>query len=213
MNRKEVGKQFAAMLLAMRALKISVLKPFIWTSGWKSPLYCNSRNVLFYPEKRDWVKQMVADLVVEKYGGENIVLVGVATAGIALGVLVADLLELPFACAAPSEEHGTSSYIDLSILSEEHRVVIIDDLISTGKSALAAVEAVRETGATVLGVIALFDYAFPMAMNTLGNAGVRFDSLSDYHILMGLVKEQQLIEPADEEPIENWRLNPAKWMQ
>lgn len=212
MNRKEVAKKFAAILLSIKALKINVLKPYTWASGWKSPVYCNNRAILSSPFERAVTKEMLVTLITEKYGTENIVLAGVATGAIGIGAIVAEMLRLPFVYVRPKpKEHGMGSQIEGMELTAEHKVVVIEDLISTGKSSLLIVDVIRSTGAAVLGMVGLFTYGFPVATEAFAEANVQLDTLSDYIALMEVAEEQRLIEETQKDTLAQWCLDPANW--
>ena len=214
MNRKEIAKKFAAMLLAMKALKINVLTPYTWASGWRSPVYCNNRLILGSPEDRSITKELLAELIREKYGDQKIILAGVATGAIGIGALVADMLKVPFVYVRPeAKQHGLGTQIEGMELTTGHKIVVIEDLISTGKSSLKIVDAIRATGAEVLGMAALFTYGFPVAIEAFAQAGVQLDTLSDYEVLTEVVEERNLIAADQKETLADWRRAPEKWMQ
>lgn len=203
---------FAEKLLHIKALKISPEQPFTWASGWKSPVYCDNRKVLSYPHVRDYVKSELANTVMENFP-EAESLAGVATAGIPHGTLAADLLRLPFIYVRSKPKgHGLSNQIE-GVLTEGQKVVVIEDLVSTGMSSLEAVEALRSAGANVIGMCALFTYGFPQAEEAFAKANVKLITLSNYNALMEVAATQNIIQPADMEKLSQWRVSPSTWEQ
>ena len=184
--------------------------PFTWASGWHSPIYCDNRRILSHPSLRSWVAGKLSDCVQEAYPGVEYV-AGVATGAIAHGVLVADKLGKPFVYVRPKpKDHGTGSQIE-GELPAGARVVVVEDLISTGMSSLAAVKALREKGAEVLGMAALFTYAFPLAADRFAEAGVQLYTLTDYPALLGTALERGYIEENQLGVLEQWRESPSTW--
>jgi orotate phosphoribosyltransferase len=203
-------KHFAEKLMQIKALQINLQKPYTWASGWHSPVYCDNRKVLSYPYVRDFVKSELANMVLEHYPDAEVV-AGVATAGIAHGVMAADLLKLPFIYVrSKPKEHGMGNQIE-GVLQEGQKVVVIEDLISTGKSSLQVVDALRENGAEILGMCGLFTYGFPVADRAFEEAAVSLHTISNYQALMEVAEEQKLIEPAQKEILEQWRIDPGNW--
>ena len=203
---------FAEKLLHIKALKISPDQPFTWASGWKSPVYCDNRKILSYPHVRDYVKSELANTIMENFP-EAESLAGVATAGIPHGTLAADLLRLPFIYVRSKPKgHGLSNQIE-GVLTEGQKVVVIEDLVSTGMSSLEAVEALRNAGANVIGMCALFTYGFPQAEEAFAKANVKLITLSNYNALMDVAASQNLIQAADMEKLEQWRVSPSTWEQ
>jgi orotate phosphoribosyltransferase len=201
---------FAEKLLHIKALKISPDQPFTWASGWKSPVYCDNRKLLSYPHVRDYVKSELANTVMENFP-EAESLAGVATAGIPHGTLAADLLRLPFIYVRSKPKgHGLTNQIE-GVLTEGQKVVVIEDLVSTGMSSLEAVEALRNAGADVIGMCALFTYGFPQAEEAFAKANVKLITLSNYNALMEVAATQNLIQPADMEKLGQWRISPSTW--
>jgi orotate phosphoribosyltransferase len=203
---------FAEKLLHIKALKISPDQPFTWASGWKSPVYCDNRKVLSYPHVRDYVKSELANTIMENFP-EAESLAGVATAGIPHGTLAADLLRLPFIYVRSKPKgHGLANQIE-GVLTEGQKVVVIEDLVSTGMSSLEAVEALRNAGADVIGMCALFTYGFPQAEEAFAKANVKLITLSNYSALMEVAASQNLIQAADMEKLGQWRVSPSTWEQ
>src|SRR5690606_16840905 len=188
------SKQFAEKLLQIKALQINLQQPYTWASGWKSPIYCDNRKVLSYPYIRDFVKSELANMVLEHFNDADAI-AGVATAGIAHGVLAADLLKLPFVYVrSKPKEHGTGSQIE-GEYSVGQKVVVVEDLVSTGKSSLQVVEVLRAAGLEVIGMMALFTYGFPEAEEAFQQAGVPLVTISNYEALMEVAEQQNIIQP------------------
>jgi orotate phosphoribosyltransferase len=203
-------KQFAGKLLQIKALQINLQKPYTWASGWRSPVYCDNRKVLSYPYVRDYVKSELANMILEKFPDAEVI-AGVATAGIAHGVMAADLLKLPFIYVrAKPKEHGMGNQVE-GVLEKGRKVVVVEDLVSTGKSSLQVVEVLREQGAEVLGMCALFTYGFPVADEAFQKAGLPLHTISDYPALMEVCEEQGLIAPEQKATLGQWRVDPANW--
>jgi orotate phosphoribosyltransferase len=203
-------KHFAEKLLQIRALQINTQKPYTWASGWKSPVYCDNRKVLSHPYVRDFVKSELANMVLEHFA-EAEVIAGVATAGIAHGVMAADLLKLPFIYVrSKPKEHGMGNQVE-GELHAGQKVVVVEDLISTGKSSLEVVEVLRAAGADVIGMCGLFTYGFPEADAAFGKAGVPLFTISNYAALMELAGEEQLISAAEQASLGEWRTSPGTW--
>ena len=204
------AKYFAEKLLQINALKINAAEPFTWASGWKSPVYCDNRRVLSHPYVRDFVKSELANMILSEYPDADAI-AGVATAGIAHGVMAADLLKLPFLYVrASAKTHGMGNRIE-GELTPGHKVVVIEDLVSTGKSSLEAAEAIREAGGEVVGMCALFTYGFPQATEAFAAAGIPLSTISDYAALMELAVEKNIIMADELAELAAWRENPAAW--
>jgi orotate phosphoribosyltransferase len=203
-------KHFAEKLLQIKALQVNLQKPYTWASGWKSPVYCDNRKVLSFPYVRDFVKSELANMILEQYPDAEVI-AGVATAGIAHGVMAADLLKLPFVYVrAKPKEHGMGNQIE-GVLLPGQKVVVVEDLISTGKSSLQVVDVLREQRAEVLGMCGLFTYGFPVADEAFERAGLPLHTISNYTALMEVAEEQQLVRPEDKEILAKWREDPANW--
>jgi len=204
------SKHFAEKLLQIKALQINLQKPYTWASGWKSPVYCDNRKVLSYPHVRDFVKSELANMVLEHFP-DAAVIAGVATAGIAHGVMAADLLKLPFVYVrARAKEHGMGNQVE-GVLEPGQQVVVIEDLVSTGKSSLQVVDVLRQAGAEVAGMCALFTYGFPVAEEAFAAAAVPLRTISSYGALMEVAEELKLIAPEQKETLAAWRTDPAQW--
>lgn len=203
-------KHFAEKLLQIKALQVNLQKPYQWASGWLSPVYCDNRKVLSFPYVRDFVKSELANMILDKFPDAEVI-AGVATAGIAHGVMAADLLKLPFIYVrAKPKEHGMGNQIE-GVLQKGQKVVVVEDLISTGKSSLQVVDVLREQGAEVLGMCGLFTYGFPIADEAFEKAGLPLYTISDYAALMEVAEEQKLVRPEDKEVLAQWRVAPQDW--
>ncbi|MBQ6254555.1 MAG: orotate phosphoribosyltransferase [Bacteroidales bacterium] len=207
---ESTDRKLAARLLGIGAVLLRPEEPFTWASGWRSPIYCDNRRILSDPQTRAFVAGELAMKASELYPEAGIV-AGVATGAIAHGVLAADRMGKPFVYVRPKpKDHGTKSQIEGN-LPAGSKVVVIEDLVSTGMSSLAAVEALREAGADVLGMVAIFTYGFDIAAERFKEAGVRLDTLSDYGSLIEEATAEGLVGPAEAETLGKWRLNPAEW--
>ncbi len=205
-----IDRKLAAGLLRIGAVLLRPDEPFTWASGWRSPIYCDNRRILSDPELRSMVAEAFAAKVAELYP-EAEVLAGVATGAIAHGVLVADRMCKPFVYVRPKpKDHGTGSQIE-GKLPEGAKVVVIEDLISTGMSSLAAVDALRKAGADVLGMVAIFTYGFDLASERFNEAGVPLATLSNYGSLIDVATSAGLVKPSDTEVLQRWREDPAGW--
>ncbi len=203
-------KHFAEKLLQIKALQISPDKPYTWASGWHSPVYCDNRKVLSYPYVRDFVKSELANMILEHYPDATVI-AGVATAGIAHGVMAADLLKLPFIYVrSKPKEHGMGNQVE-GVLEPGAKVVVVEDLVSTGKSSLQVVDVLREQGAEVLGMCALFTYGFPVADEAFTKYNLPLHTISNYTALMEVCEEQKLIAPEQKATLAQWRVDPGNW--
>jgi len=203
-------KEMAAKLLKIKAIKLQPQKPFTWASGWKSPIYCDNRKVNSYPEVRTYVKLRLAQLVLKNFAEAEAV-AGVATGAISQGALVADVLGLPFAYVRPKpKDHGMGNQIE-GELAAGTKVVVVEDLISTGGSSLKAVEALRQAGVEVLGMVASHTYGFAVAEEAFKEAGVTLYTLTDYEHVISEAAETGYVTEADLELLREWRKNPAEW--
>ena len=203
-------KEMAAKLLKIKAIKLQPQEPFTWASGWKSPIYCDNRKVNSYPEVRTYVKLRLAQLVLKNFAEAEAV-AGVATGAISQGALVADVLGLPFAYVRPKpKDHGMGNQIE-GELAAGTKVVVVEDLISTGGSSLKAVEALRQAGVEVLGMVASHTYGFAVAEEAFKEAGVTLYTLTDYEHVISEAAETGYVTEADLELLRQWRKNPAEW--
>ena len=200
----------AGKLLQAEAVQLSPSKPFTWASGWKSPIYCDNRRVLSYPYIRDFIKSEMCNIVFEKFPDVDLV-AGVATAGIAWGAMVADQLKLPFIYVRPKpKEHGLGNQIE-GYFRRDQKVIVIEDLVSTGKSSLQVVDVLKNEGIEVAGMVSIFTYGFPVATEAFKSAGIPYYSLTNYPSLVALALERQTILPSEEEVLLKWRDDPANW--
>jgi orotate phosphoribosyltransferase len=207
---KLLEKQVADKLLKIKAVKLQPHNPFTWASGWKSPIYCDNRKTLSYPQIRTYIKLQIARIIEENYPDVEVI-AGVATGAIAQGVLVADLLGLPFIYIRPTpKDHGLENLIE-GDLRPKQKVVVIEDLISTGGSSLKAVEAIRKDGSEVLGMVAIFSYGFPVATEKFKAAKVKLTTLCNYDAVLAEALSTNYISEDDIETLHEWRMNPAEW--
>jgi len=210
MNKSEIEQKIAEFLLQIKAIKLQPNKPFTWASGWKSPIYCDNRIALSHPAIRTYIRQKLSTLIQEEFGSASVI-AGVATAGIPQGVLVAQDLGLPFVYVrSKPKDHGTGSLIEGEVIPGQ-RVVVVEDLISTGKSSLQAVEALRQAGYDVAGLVAIFSYGFDAADANFKQAKCRYVTLSNYNALIEYASEHSFINKDDLELLRKWRNNPAEW--
>ena len=205
-----IDKKLAKALMDIKAVLLRPQEPFTWASGWHSPIYCDNRRILSHPELRAQVAQWLADKAMELYPEAEVV-AGVATGAIAHGVLAADRMQKPFVYVRPKPtDHGTGSQIE-GELAPGKKVVVIEDLISTGMSSLAAVKALRDAGAQVLGMVAIFTYGFDLAAQRFEEDKVRLDTLSNYSALVDVASETGYISSAAKSLLHEWRENPSEW--
>lgn len=207
---KDTAKKTAELLLQIKAIKLQPNKPFTWASGWNSPIYCDNRITLSFPEIRNYLSENLAKIIEEKYGKPDVI-AGVATGAIAIGILVADQLNVPFVYVRPEpKSHGRKNQIE-GFLEKNKSVVVVEDLISTGKSSLIAVEALRNESANVKGMVAIFSYGFKEATKNFKKAKVNLTILSDYNHLLEKSLENNYITKKELETLNNWRENPSVW--
>lgn len=204
------AKKIAEYLLQIKAIKLQPSNPFTWASGWKSPIYCDNRKTLSFPEVRSFIRDSFSRVVSECYQEADLV-AGVATGAIAHGVLVAEKLGLPFIYVrSEPKEHGLGNQIE-GYYEKGQKVVVIEDLISTGGSSLGAVRALREAGCDVLGMAAIFTYEFSKSADGFKAAGCELQTLSNYSALISTAVETGYITNDDVETLKKWRLDPAGW--
>lgn len=207
---KEIARQTAEQLLQIKAIKLQPEDPFTWASGWKSPIYCDNRIILSYPIVRNYVREHLVKAIEEKYGTPDVI-AGVATGAIAMGILVAQEMGLPFVYVRPeAKSHGRKNQIEGTIDSGQS-VVVIEDLISTGGSSLKAVQALREAKAKVIGMAAVFTYGFPVADENFTNANCDLLTLSDYNHLLEQVRDNGFLEDTTFATLQEWRKDPSAW--
>lgn len=207
---KTLEKLTAEKLLKLKAIKLQPSNPFTWASGWKSPIYCDNRKLMSYPDVRNFLKIQFSRIILEKYPDVEAI-AGVATGAIAPGVLVADLLGLPFVyIRATPKGHGLENLIE-GDLKPKQKVVVIEDLISTGQSSLKAVEAIRKDGAAVIGMVCIITYDFPVATKNLSDAKVELTSLSNYDAILTEALRTEYIDESELQTLQDWRKNPDTW--
>lgn len=206
----QVENKVAEKLLSIKAVKVQPQDPFTWASGWKSPIYCDNRKTLSYPEIRSLIKNELAEIVRQKYANVDVI-AGVATGAIAQGALVAEVLGKPFVYVRSSpKDHGLENLIE-GDLKAGQKVVVIEDLISTGGSSLKAVGALRNAGAGVLGMVAIFTYGFPVATEKFGEANVELTTLSNYNAVLQHLLDTKQIGNKEMETLKKWREAPEVW--
>ena len=207
---KDTAKKTAEVLLKVKAIKLSPSEPFTWASGWKSPIYCDNRVTLSYPPVRVFLKEEIAKIVELQYGKPDVI-AGVATGAIAIGILVAQELGVPFIYVRPEpKNHGRKNQIEGHLESGQN-VVVIEDLISTGKSSLNAVKALKEAGAVVKGMVAIFSYGFDIASDNFKNSNVALTTLSNYSHLLEQAMDSKYITEKELETLSGWRKDPGNW--
>ena len=203
-------KAVAEKLLQVAAVKLSPEKPFIWASGWKSPIYCDNRKVLSFPFVREFIKSEMCNVVFEHFPDAE-VLAGVATAGIPWGAMAADQLKLPYIYVRPKpKEHGLGNQIE-GAFTPGQKVLVIEDLISTGKSSLQVVEVLRKAGVEVVGMVSIFTYGFDQAEKAFADANLSFRSLTNYQHMISLAVDKGLVSADTEKLLLEWRNDPANW--
>ncbi len=200
----------AEKLLQVNAVKLSPASPFTWASGWKSPIYCDNRKVLSFPFIRDYIKSEMCNVIFERFP-EAELLAGVATAGIAWGAMAADQLKLPYIYVRPKpKEHGLGNQIE-GYYEKGQKVVVVEDLVSTGKSSMQVVDVLKEMGLEVAGMVSIFTYGFPVATEMFEKSSLEYYSLTDYPTLIELAVKKGIVEPDQLEILMKWRDNPSTW--
>ena len=209
---KDTAKKTAELLLQIKAIKLQPNDPFTWASGWKSPIYCDNRTTLSYPPIRNYLRENLSEIIEKEYGKPDVI-AGVATGAIAIGVLVAQFLNVPFIYVRPEpKSHGRKNQVE-GFLDKNQNVVVVEDLISTGKSSLNAVKALKEAGANVKGMVAIFSYGFEIADENFKKAEVQLTTLSDYDHLLEQTFDSSYISKNELETLKKWRENPSEWNQ
>ena len=207
---KALEKITAEKLLGIKAIKLQPSNPFTWASGWKSPIYCDNRKLMSYPTIRNFLKIQFGRIILEKYP-EVEAIAGVATGAIAPGAIVADLLGLPFVYVrATPKGHGLENLIE-GDLKPNQKVIVIEDLVSTGISSLKAVEAIRKDGANVIGMVSIFTYDFPIATKNMQEANVELTTLSNYDAILEEAVRTEYIDESELQTLQDWRENPDTW--
>jgi len=203
-------KLVAEKLLQVNAVKLNVREPYTWASGWKSPIYCDNRKVLSFPFIRDFIKSELCNTVFTKFPDAEL-LAGVATAGIAWGAMVADQLKLPFIYVRPkAKEHGMGNQVE-GFYEQGQKTVVIEDLVSTGKSSLQVVDVLNNAGLRVMGMVSIFTYGFPVATEAFKNYQIPYHSLTNYTALLDLAIERGTISADEQDILLKWRDDPSNW--
>lgn len=206
----DTAKKTAELLLQINAIKLNPKNPFTWASGWKSPIYCDNRITLSFPPIRNYIRDEFAKHIEKEFGKPDVI-AGVATGAIGIGILVAEYLGLPFVYVRPEpKKHGRQNQVE-GFLQKGQNVVVIEDLISTGKSSLMAVEALKEAGANVKGMVAIFTYGFDLAQDNFKAANVNLYTLGNYDTLLEAAVEKKYITEEEHETLKEWRQNPSTW--
>ncbi|MEK6151663.1 orotate phosphoribosyltransferase [Flavobacteriaceae bacterium 3-367] len=207
---KDTAKKTAELLLQINAIKLKPENPFTWASGWKSPIYCDNRIILSYPIIRNYIREEMAKQVEALYGKPDVI-AGVATGAIGIGMLVAEQLGLPFVYVRPEpKSHGRQNQIE-GYLEPDQNVVVIEDLISTGKSSLNAVDALKNSGANIKGMVAIFTYGFEVAAQNFEQQQIELHTLCDYESLIQQASDTQYIREEQLKTLLEWRSNPSDW--
>jgi orotate phosphoribosyltransferase len=207
---KSNEKAVAEKLLQVKAVQLNLEAPFTWASGWKSPIYCDNRRILSFPFVREFVKSEMCNVIFDQFGDGEL-LAGVATAGIAWGAMAADQLKLPYVYVRPKpKEHGLGNQIE-GFYEAGQKVVVIEDLISTGKSSLQVVEVLKAQGLEVIGMVSIFTYGFPEAAANFEKAGIPLASLTNYSSLIGVAVEKNLFSAPEQEILLKWQSDPGNW--
>ena len=207
---KTIASKTASYLLQINAIKLNIQNPYKWSSGWNSPIYCDNRICLSFPKIRDFLANSIADEI-KKNVSNNFIIAGVATGAIGIGMLVANNLNAPFIYVRPEKKkHGRKNQIE-GTLNKNEKVIVIEDLISTGKSSLNAVDAIQNNGAKVIFMIALFTYGFEIAKKNFTNKNIELKTLCDYRNLIETAKDNNLINEDEIKSLLRWRKNPEKW--
>ena len=206
----QTAKKTAEVLLQINAIKLKPQEPFTWASGWQSPIYCDNRIVLSFPPVRNFIREEMAKFIEREYGKPDVI-AGVATGAIGIGMLVAEYLGLPFVYVRPeAKKHGRQNQIE-GFIQKGQNVVVVEDLISTGKSSLNAVKALKAAEVNVKGMIAIFSYGFEVASDNFKNANVTLHTLSNYENLLQQAVDTNYITEKDLETLSDWNANPSEW--
>ncbi|MDG1660256.1 MAG: orotate phosphoribosyltransferase [Winogradskyella sp.] len=207
---KDIAKKTAELLLQINAIKLQPNNPFTWASGWKSPIYCDNRVVLSYPQIRNYVRETLARQIEELYGKPDVI-AGVATGAIGIGALVADYLNLPFVYVRPeAKKHGRQNQVE-GYLEKGQTVVVVEDLISTGKSSLNAVKALQKAEANIKGMVAIFSYGFDVANKNFNETEINLHTLGNYESLLEQALDTRYINQEQQNILALWNANPSEW--
>ena len=207
---KKVAEQTVDFLTQINAIKLNTKNPFTWTSGIKSPIYCDNRLVLSYPKIREFIANSMSQIIQNKYGND-ISIVGVATGAIAIGIMIAERLNIPYAYVRPEPKgHGLKNQIEGNI-NKNSNVLVIEDLISTGKSSLNAINALKSNGYNVIGMLSIFSYNFEFANKIFVNEKITINSLADYNTLVEIIESRGDISDEEISRLKKWREDPKSW--
>ncbi len=207
---KDTAEKTAELLLQINAIKLNPKNPFTWASGWQSPIYCDNRLILSFPAIRNFVREEFSKHIEKEYGKPDVI-AGVATGAIGIGMLVAEYMGLPFVYVRPEpKKHGRQNQVE-GFLQKGQNVVVVEDLISTGNSSLLAVEALKEAGANIKGMVAIFTYGFDVAIENFKNANIELNTLADYNNLLELAVAKNYISDKELITLREWRESPSTW--
>ncbi|MBN8565298.1 MAG: orotate phosphoribosyltransferase [Flavobacteriales bacterium] len=207
---KDTAKKTAELLLQINAIKLNPKNPFTWASGWKSPIYCDNRVTLSFPPIRNYIREEFSKHIEKEFGKPDVI-AGVATGAIGIGMLVAEYMGLPFVYVRPEpKKHGRQNQVE-GFLQKGQNVVVVEDLISTGNSSLMAVEALKEAGANVKGMVAIFTYGFDVSTENFKKANVTLHTLSNYDNLLELAVAKKYITEEEQHTLQEWRVSPSSW--
>ena len=207
---KDTAEKTAELLLQINAIKLNPKNPFTWASGWQSPIYCDNRLILSFPAIRNFVREEFSKHIEKEFGKPDVI-AGVATGAIGIGVLVAEYMGLPFVYVRPEpKKHGRQNQVE-GFLQKGQNVVVVEDLISTGNSSLLAVEALKEAGANIKGMVAIFTYGFDVAKENFKNANIELNTLADYNNLLELAVAKNYISEIELKTLQEWRVRPSTW--
>lgn len=209
-NRIESELKVAEFLLQIKAVKLTPFTPITWASGWKSPIYCDNRKTLSYPQIRTYIRQQFVEVITEQFGKPDVI-AGVATGGIAMGAIVAQDLGIPFVYVRSSAKaHGLTNQIE-GVLEKGQSVVVLEDLVSTGNSSLTAVKALKDAGATIKGMAAIFTYGFDIALENFKEANCKLATLTNYDSLLQQALNTRFVKDEEIETLKEWRKSPSTW--
>ena len=207
---KDTAEKTAELLLQINAIKLNPKNPFTWASGWQSPIYCDNRLILSFPAIRNFVREEFSKHIEKEFGKPDVI-AGVATGAIGIGMLVAEYMGLPFVYVRPEpKKHGRQNQVE-GFLQKGQNVVVVEDLISTGNSSLLAVEALKEAGANIKGMVAIFTYGFDIAKENFKNANIELNTLADYNNLLELAVAKNYISEKELKTLQEWRESPSTW--
>jgi len=207
---KNTAKKTAELLLQINAIKLNPQDPFTWASGWKSPIYCDNRIVLSFPPIRNYVREEMAKFIEKEYGKPDLI-AGVATGAIGIGILVAQVLDLPFVYVRPeAKKHGRQNQIE-GFIQKGQNVIVVEDLVSTGKSSLNAVKALKEAKVNVKGMVAIFSYGFKIVADNFKKENISLHTLSNYNTLLEEALDTNYISKKELETLTDWNANPSEW--